>query len=938
MPSLAYLKLSDRLACQAGPAVIYGVLHPEELLEASDLMAIEEQESLSFAYARVDRQGEPRSITAQMRAGRVITEMWEDDSFDEWRLGGLVQGRALRGRVSVQGVPLSLDLAERPGAASGKGWVSELSNGERIFDYEIAERTASSILSSYVIPNLASWITLGTVDPTLVIPAISVNRLTPWQLALAVRDALREMDVPCELRLRRNGTTDYKLDLVTQIGASAATPIFHPHCSLRSLVVRTDPTLQATRLLVRGGTAPDSFPGILGRARWKGGAPSGTVIALSDRNGGSSPIAFADQWVGAYLLRVKTGRTFPITAADAVAGSVTLGGGVSTIAADVDFEFRLTEPLTNTARRIGADTNPKTHAFVLTVVASTVFTLVERWVTTDAVGVDDQHMDWYLRRASAVATPTFSNMTSGGVLTVSSVAGIQVGDIVILGQTATPHGYSSGVLVVDAVNAGPVTLDCHVRDSGAPLGTGSYGAGWTARVYRPVATLHRVTDSVAAADTITVDAAGTAAVNDLVEIVQLDGAGEVPAYVDHPLHSQADPTGYGVKTGELVRANTFGLVNLVPNSWMRAWANAANPPDGWTKTGTGTSSQETVTTRFGGRGWAFAITSFNTFFDSPVFFPNWDSGHTKIAARMWVYFSVYSGEFPSQFGLHAIRANGTVDPNPVNNNARVSIMPTDATTVAATKIGTGAWIELKVEGVVLNGVSALYGVVGRFAPIVSGGPFTGATGVIDTMEVYPFATCPSASYEFGDATILLQAANRKLAEIATPPVSYEMGAHDLERAFPEEYPRLATTLGGDIRAADLEYGTDVTVRLLRRDRDLLHAAKTDFVLANRPTRLTDLVQAGVRAPVTDPTVTLVSSGGGTPVLTPPAAPTTFTIFTAAATVPAGSEVTTPSTAPVLTVDQGATVTYVPSVTTSPTTTVAPAVAGAAPRPRPRALK
>src|SRR3990167_11219601 len=105
--------------------------------------------------------------------------MWEDDSFDEWRLGGLVQGRALRGRVSVQGVPLSLDLAERPGAASGKGWVSELSNGERIFDYEIAERTASSILSSYVIPNLASWITLGTVDPTLVIPAISVNRLTP---------------------------------------------------------------------------------------------------------------------------------------------------------------------------------------------------------------------------------------------------------------------------------------------------------------------------------------------------------------------------------------------------------------------------------------------------------------------------------------------------------------------------------------------------------------------------------------------------------------------------------------------------------------------------------------------------------------------------------------------------------------------------------------
>jgi len=229
-------------------------------------------------------------------------------------------------------------------------------------------------------------------------------------------------------------------------------------------------------------------------------------------------------------------------------------------------------------------------------------------------------------------------------------------------------------------------------------------------------------------------------------------------------------------------------------------------------------------------------------------------------------------------------------------------------------------------------------VVGRFAPIVSGGPFTGATGVIDTMEVYPFATCPSASYEVGDATILLQAANRKLAEIATPPVSYELGAHDLERAFPDEYPRLATTLGGDIRAADLEYGVDVTVRLLRRDRDLLRAAETQFILANRPTRLTDLVQAGVRAPVTDPTMALVSSGGGAPVLTAPPAPVVLTTFAAPATIPAGSEVTTPSTAPVLTVDQGAMVTYMPSVTTSPTTTVAPALPGAAPRPRPRALK
>jgi hypothetical protein len=66
-------------------------------------------------------------------------------------------------------------------------------------------------------------------------------------VVLAVRDALRARDIACEVRLRRNGTTDYKLDLVTQIGAGANVPHFHPANSLVSLIEKADPTLQATR-------------------------------------------------------------------------------------------------------------------------------------------------------------------------------------------------------------------------------------------------------------------------------------------------------------------------------------------------------------------------------------------------------------------------------------------------------------------------------------------------------------------------------------------------------------------------------------------------------------------------------------------------------------------------------------------------------------------
>jgi len=210
-------------------------------------------------------------------------------------------------------------------------------------------------------------------------------------------------------------------------------------------------------------------------------------------------------------------------------------------------------------------------------------------------------------------------------------------------------------------------------------------------------------------------------------------------------------------------------------------------------------------------------------------------------------------------------------------------------------------------------------------------------GVTDTIEFYPFVTCPSASYEFGDATSLMQGGNSKLAEVASPPLFYEMNALDLERAFPTDYPRLAVTVGGNVHVVDAEYGIDATVRLLRRERNLLKPTETKFTLANRPTLLTDLVRAGVQKVTTDPTSALIASAGAAAVLTAPLAPVQFTVFSAAATVPANSDVTTPSSAPVLTIDQGGSVTYVPAAPTSPTTGVAPALPGAAPRPRPQQL-
>lgn len=829
------LKLTDKLLCQ-GSVTFYGLLRPDDLLSIDDDRSVEDQESLTFSYARVTKDGLVRPITAQMRPGRVIRIVWGNTEIvDEWRVSTVESGRGASGVIRVTCVPIWFDLVERSNTVAGAGFVSELHDGERVFDFEIAERTATSILTDYLIPNVPSYIALGTVEPTNIIPALSVNRLTPWALALAVRDELRSMDVPCELQLRSNGTTNYLLDLVTQVGASASIPVFHPDVSLLSLIRSENATLQATRLFVNGGTAPDGFPGVLGRARWRGAAPSGLVIALTDRNGGASPIAFDGQWVGNYLLRVKTGRSFLITDSDATLGTVTLEA-VSTIAADEDFEFRLTEPLTNV--------RTTTTRYDITAVGGSTITLAG-----DPIIATNQYADWYAKVWSAssggtvIATTRIATTTTGDVLTVASVAGV-----------TTSH--------------------------------------W-------------------------------------VEFVQLDGAGEVPVYVDHPLYSQADPIGYGVKVGQISRPNNFGITELIPNSWMREWANPSNPPDGYTEVGSGGFAQETTITRYGGFGHrltpAFGASAISR---SKVFYPNWDPGHTRLSLRAWVQFVVFTTDINATLKIYAAKADGTPEASII---AQCVVQPMDGSN-AATKVDVDVWVELKIEGLTLEADTSPFGMILEFDPGGIVASFT-SEAVVDTMEAYPFLTCPLPSYEFGDSPSLLQAGNRKLAEVATPPVSYTMSTRDLEQAFPDDFPRLATTIGGQVRAVDSEYGVDVTIRLLRRTRSLIGKKEPQFTLANRPTRMTNLLQAGVEE-FRLATQTLVVSGTAPAVLTPPfveRAP--FQTFGAPTTVTDGNEVTTPDTAPVLTVDPGASVTYVPASTADPSTTVTAAKVGAPPRPR-----
>lgn len=1021
MALLTYLKLTDKLACQ-GTVITYGVLHPDDLSSASDIQALDDSESLTFSYARLNRYGETRAISAQMRAGRVLTVLWSDAAFDEWRIARVTEGRGRNGVVTVECVPIWRDLVERCDNASGRGWVSELIGGERVYEYELTERTATSILTDFVVANAPSYVTLGTITPTRTIPSLSVDHMTPWGLARAVCDALHALDVTCELRLRRNGTTDYQIDLVTQVGASAGVAVFHPTNSLLTLERKTDATSQATRVMVNGGTAPDTLPGILGRARWLVDAPSGTTLPLTDPNGGTSPVAFDNQFVGQFLYRVLTGKTFAITDSDAATGTVTCGGGVSDIAAGELVEFRLDEPMTNSRRQYTL-TPYKEAMFWVEAVSGSKLRISARisWNgVSPVVGSTTDKLDWRGRRATFIVeqqistsvadTTSYPPATRKLTMTVGTT-GMQVGDYILFSAflrtwitsfdvhnvtfvvdhidavnkyvwVHSLHGYDAAnyggyawcyrpdatthiVTAADPVNPWATRYqitgtdnNSYVTLAGDPITINNQYAGiahdqWLFQIFTAaglavnspqtpsslVALTDRVTGTIpdltglgtcyvefeprfGAQRDVTVDAVGAAVAGDIIEFDQPCGAGERPAYVDHPVYAQADPTGYGVKVMELSKPNYAGVTQLIANPWVRDWS--AGLPVGWAlQSGSGTNAQDTTTTRFGESSWSFAAANTRVI-RTPRADVAWDDSHVYISARAWVYFTALAGCQP-KFSICSLQSDGTAIP--LVSPAQLFINAVGEGGGVTTQVETGVWVELKIEGVTLGDNTAQFGMAALFEP-------GGAACFLDAIEVYPFATCPDVGFEYGDATSLMQAANQTLAEVAAPLVYYTMQIRDLARAFPDEYARNALTLGANVRAIDADYGIDTTVRLLKLERDLLQGLNTALTLANRPALLTDVTQL-VDFTTQPRSTKLISSAGGTPTPTEPAPDYTITKTATDDVIPTGANVTaSDDSSSGVVVQDGASFTKLPVTSDLPTMTVAVDLEDAAPRTSP----
>lgn len=238
------------------------------------------------------------SAHASLAARRVLRTVFADDSFNEWRILSRTQERSERGLVArvEAGDPLlalgDLIIARTEG------------DGTHLYQWPNEGRTASEYLSTVILPALTAegytWVAAGTIDPTEPVPLV-FDYTTP----LAALRYLAQQ-TGCELRLRRNGTTQYLVDIVTRVGSTAAIRYVRQGRDLLRLLREERVDAMATRVVPKGADE-GGIRATMAEAEWRVATVFDILVThyvvLEDPLGGDGPVLEDDQLNGYYLLK-----------------------------------------------------------------------------------------------------------------------------------------------------------------------------------------------------------------------------------------------------------------------------------------------------------------------------------------------------------------------------------------------------------------------------------------------------------------------------------------------------------------------------------------------------------------------------------------------------------------------------------------------------------
>lgn len=337
------LAIQTDVLCASGTTTAY--FPPDALVSCTAVLSPTEPETLSFAIPRTDAR------LSEVVVGRVVRTRFTDSTDDvEWDIVA-IDDSSRSNVVQVTALPILMRLARCIVNTTS------LSDGSVTFDYTGVDLQASEWLDELIFPATTAagltWITAGTIDSTR-----RFGIAGEWSSALEVLAAIAAPgSASCEYRLRRNGTTGYYLDLVTQIGSSAATVRVRPQVNLLETARQRNAVDIATRLYPRGSTSSVSTRTMANHIWQVDSVVSGTVLQLRDVNSGVGPIAYDDQLNGLWLAPMNSTTFSSQEVTDSVASNqrVTISNTTGIVAGDW---VRFFHEAGSTAQRVTSVTHP----------------------------------------------------------------------------------------------------------------------------------------------------------------------------------------------------------------------------------------------------------------------------------------------------------------------------------------------------------------------------------------------------------------------------------------------------------------------------------------------------------------------------------------------------------------------------------------------------
>jgi len=294
MPTLQRLEVWSDFVAASGTRQAIIPLHAVSRLTTTERTTRDDEGTLELS---LDSPG-----ASALAVGAVVRFLFDDASFDEWRVAELVDTSRTNRLLRVQLQCPLFELGVREGPLS-----TTTSNVTALGATYIGKAPAAHVTT--ILAAAPTWWTAGTITPTIPVD-LTIDGDMPLGALRKLVSALRAKGVDCELDYRRNGTSGYYVDLVTQIGSGATAVDVRSAKNLLETTRQRSLVQQASRVTTLGasGVRRSGVRATMALAFWRVASVSGSNVELRGLEGCPDPVLYDDQFNGAYL--EKTDGTY----------------------------------------------------------------------------------------------------------------------------------------------------------------------------------------------------------------------------------------------------------------------------------------------------------------------------------------------------------------------------------------------------------------------------------------------------------------------------------------------------------------------------------------------------------------------------------------------------------------------------------------------------